>query len=65
MYLFEKDAEAGPFKENVNIFSDEYLRGENQLDDHVIHLLFSSNRWEKSDELLKTLVRFFPLKALA
>jgi hypothetical protein len=38
------------------IISDEYLRGENQLDDHVIHLLFSTNRWEKADELIKNLV---------
>ena len=37
--------------------SDEYLRGENQLDDHVVHLLFSSNRWEKSAQLIQTLVR--------
>ena len=36
--------------------SDEYLQGKNQLDDHVIHLLFSTNRWEKSAELIKTLV---------
>lgn len=25
---------------------DSYLRGQSQLDDHSIHLLFSSNRWE-------------------
>lgn len=25
---------------------DSYLRGESQLDDHSIHLLFSANRWE-------------------
>ena len=25
---------------------DSYLRSENELDDHVIHLLFSANRWE-------------------
>ncbi len=26
---------------------DGYLRGQRELDDHVIHLLFSANRWEK------------------
>ena len=26
---------------------DGYLRGQRDLDDHVIHLLFSANRWEK------------------
>ncbi|PWY79628.1 thymidylate kinase [Aspergillus heteromorphus CBS 117.55] len=25
---------------------DDYLRGQSQLDDHSIHLLFSANRWE-------------------
>jgi hypothetical protein len=38
--------------------TDEYLRGANQLDDHVIHLLFATNRWEKSQELVQTLVTF-------
>ncbi|KAF5867140.1 Thymidylate kinase [Aspergillus alliaceus] len=27
---------------------DGYLRGQSQLDDHSIHLLFSANRWELS-----------------
>ena len=26
---------------------DAYLKGQKELDDHVIHLLFSANRWEK------------------
>ena len=26
---------------------DGYLRGQKEHDDHVIHLLFSANRWEK------------------
>lgn len=26
---------------------DGYLRGQRELDDHVVHLLFSANRWEK------------------
>eukprot|EP00095_Tigriopus_kingsejongensis_P002038 snap_masked-scaffold556_size137522-processed-gene-0.0 protein:Tk02038 transcript:snap_masked-scaffold556_size137522-processed-gene-0.0-mRNA-1 annotation:"hypothetical protein LOTGIDRAFT_140318" len=34
---------------------DGYLRGEKQLDDHAIHLLFSTNRWEKVDELVEAL----------
>ena len=31
------------------------LKGEKELDDHVIHLLFSTNRWEKREELTKAL----------
>ena len=34
---------------------NKYLKGENQLDDHVIHLLFSTNRWEKREEIKKAL----------
>ena len=26
---------------------NDYLKGQKELDDHVIHLLFSANRWEK------------------
>lgn len=25
---------------------DSYLKGESEIEDHVIHLLFSANRWE-------------------
>lgn len=25
---------------------DAYLRSQTEMDDHVIHLLFSANRWE-------------------
>ncbi len=25
---------------------DQYLKGETDLEDHAIHLLFSANRWE-------------------
>ena len=35
---------------------DAYLTGQNELDDHVIHLLFSANRWEKVEELKKALL---------
>ncbi|KAF2220681.1 thymidylate kinase [Elsinoe ampelina] len=30
----------------IGTMIDNYLRGENQQEDHVIHLLFSANRWE-------------------
>ncbi|KAI9370744.1 thymidylate kinase-domain-containing protein [Aspergillus egyptiacus] len=30
---------------------DEYLRGQSQLDDHAIHLLFSANRWEVAQSI--------------
>ena len=32
---------------------DGYLKGQRELDDHVIHLLFSANRWEKVRLALK------------
>merc|ERR1711973_776581 len=33
----------------------KYLKGTSELDDHVIHLLFSANRWEMLSELRKNL----------
>ncbi|KAI4126346.1 MAG: hypothetical protein LQ347_005013, partial [Umbilicaria vellea] len=30
---------------------DAYLRGESQQEDHVIHLLFSANRWEAAEQI--------------
>ncbi|WEW56114.1 Thymidylate kinase [Emydomyces testavorans] len=30
---------------------DGYLRGETQLDDHAVHLLFSANRWELASQI--------------
>ena len=30
---------------------DAYLKGEAQIEDHVIHLLFSANRWEAAAEI--------------
>ncbi|KAM5464691.1 Thymidylate kinase [Microsporum audouinii] len=30
---------------------DKYLRGEIQLDDHAVHLLFSANRWEAAAQI--------------
>ncbi|KAL9640096.1 MAG: hypothetical protein Q9204_000848 [Flavoplaca sp. TL-2023a] len=32
---------------------DSYLKGETQQDDHVIHLLFSANRWEAAPQIIK------------
>ncbi|KAL8895844.1 MAG: hypothetical protein Q9192_003412 [Flavoplaca navasiana] len=32
---------------------DSYLKGETQQDDHVIHLLFSANRWEAAPQMIK------------
>lgn len=34
---------------------NKYLLGEQQLDDHVIHLLFSANRWEHDHKIRKLL----------
>lgn len=34
---------------------NDYLRGEIQLHDNAVHLLFAANRWEKFDEMLKDL----------
>jgi dTMP kinase len=38
---------------------DTYLRGETVLDDHAIHLLFSSNRWERAAELRSAISQGF------
>jgi len=32
---------------------DGYLQNKEELNDHVIHLLFSANRWEKTSEMKK------------
>ena len=32
-----------------------YLKQEQHLDDHVVHLLFSANRWERKNELISAL----------
>ena len=34
---------------------DSYLRGDSQVDDHVIHLLFSANRWEAAECIITDL----------
>jgi hypothetical protein len=58
--LYEKSTPGHPAPNSnfETVMADEYLRGANQLDDHVIHLLFATNRWEKSQELVQTLVPF-------
>ncbi|PNS21103.1 thymidylate kinase [Sphaceloma murrayae] len=35
----------------IGIMIDNYLRGQNQQEDHVIHLLFSANRWEAAQSI--------------
>ncbi|KAL8653623.1 MAG: hypothetical protein Q9226_003775 [Calogaya cf. arnoldii] len=32
---------------------DSYLKGETQQEDHVIHLLFSANRWEAARQIIE------------
>ena len=32
-----------------------YLQNKSNLEDHVIHLLFSANRWERKNDLIKAL----------
>lgn len=34
---------------------NQYLKNEKQLEDHVIHLLFSANRWEFSEHMKNAL----------
>ena len=34
---------------------NDYLQNETELNDRVIHLLFSANRWEKESEMKKAL----------
>jgi dTMP kinase len=34
---------------------DSYLKSENNLDDHAVHLLFAANRWEVKDKIIETL----------
>jgi len=32
---------------------DGYLQSKTEMDDHALHLLFSANRWEAKDSMLK------------
>eukprot|EP01128_Nolandella_sp_AFSM9_P003927 TRINITY_DN1728_c0_g2_i1.p1 TRINITY_DN1728_c0_g2~~TRINITY_DN1728_c0_g2_i1.p1 ORF type:complete len:641 (-),score=114.12 TRINITY_DN1728_c0_g2_i1:124-2046(-) len=36
---------------------DAYLKSTSDIDDHTIHLLFSANRWELKDRILKNLAQ--------
>ena len=36
-------------------FINPFLKGEKKLNDEVIHLLFSANRWEMKDQLIQNL----------
>ena len=36
---------------------DNYLKGETQVEDHVIHLLFAANRWEAAAGIRESIVR--------
>ncbi|XP_023234781.1 thymidylate kinase-like [Centruroides sculpturatus] len=38
-------------KTKTGILIDKYLKCEEELDDHAIHLLFSANRWESVSEM--------------
>lgn len=40
---------------NIGKLINEYLTNQKELNDHAIHLLFSSNRWETIDEMKKKL----------
>ena len=40
-----------PIGQEIN----RYLKGTKELDDHVIHLLFSANRWELQKDMKKAL----------
>jgi dTMP kinase len=40
---------------SIGLMINSYLTQSTELDDHVIHLLFSANRWEKLQEIVKLL----------
>ena len=39
---------------------DSYLKGQAEIEDHVIHLLFSANRWEAAYVLISASTRSLP-----
>ncbi|CCU56373.1 thymidylate kinase [Mythimna separata entomopoxvirus 'L'] len=39
----------------IGIIINNYLKSNKKISDEVIHLLFSANRWEKYNEIIKTL----------
>ncbi|KAM3134147.1 hypothetical protein pb186bvf_013768 [Paramecium bursaria] len=42
-------------KSSIGTMISQYLKGSNDLNDQVIHLLFSANRWEKQEFLIEQL----------
>ncbi|KAE9364656.1 hypothetical protein N431DRAFT_354613 [Stipitochalara longipes BDJ] len=40
---------------------DSYLQSQTEMDDHVIHLLFSANRWEKAKWIEETLQKGYTI----
>ena len=40
---------------NIGTIINSYLGCKKELEDHVVHLLFSANRWELQKEILETL----------
>ena len=40
---------------------DAYLKGDTQIEDHVIHLLFSANRWEAASRIREDISKGFTL----
>lgn len=41
----------------TGIMINDYLTSQSDMDDHVLHLLFSANRWEKVKDIQATLTR--------
>lgn len=44
-----------PNRTTIGSIIEKYLQGSRKLDDHVVHLLFSANRWELKDEMINKL----------
>ena len=41
---------------NIGAIINSYLGCKKELEDHVVHLLFSANRWEMEKEIINTLM---------
>ena len=41
---------------NIGGIINSYLGCKKELEDHVVHLLFSANRWEMEKEIINTLM---------
>ena len=51
MYIADRTADGGVVRTTdrstpIGQMIDAYLKSQSAMDDHVIHLLFSANRWE-------------------